>query len=399
MKTDDRRSEVSYRLLRSELSELLAEPEESARHRSATAFDEQLSLCGGSLIIFGCGNMGGRVLHCLRQHGIEPLAATDSNARIWGNTFFGLPIFSPEEAITKYGQQAGFLITIYNPSQSVSAIIRGLRAYGCPWIFPLVPMRWKFHREFLPFLRDDLPHKVLLAKERVLKCYEILEDDASRREYLAQVRWRLLADYDKLEEPETENEYFPEDLFQLDPNCFFIDVGAYDGDTVAEFLRRCSGNFRKILAIEPDPGSFTLLTKYIQQLPSTVRNRITALPYAVGAYLRHVRFAAGQGLNSSIDSSSNILVASYPLDQIALAESPSYIKVDAEGAEIDILMGCQNIVTACRPILAICAYHTQDHLWEVPLKLNEICENYSLFIRAHRTDCWDTVCYAIPHLG
>ena len=61
-------------LLKEQLKLLFTESVPSAEEQALTAFDEQQSLCEGQLMLYGCGNTGLRVFHCLRTHGIEPLA-------------------------------------------------------------------------------------------------------------------------------------------------------------------------------------------------------------------------------------------------------------------------------------------------------------------------------------
>ena len=70
--------------------------------------------------------------------------------------------------------------------------------------------------------------------------------------------------------------------------------------------------------------------------------------------------------------------------------------MDIEGAELDAIEGSQRVIEEDRPVLALCVYHTQDHLWKVPLAVKEIHEEYRFFLRPHMQECWDTVCYAVP---
>ena len=71
--------------------------------------------------------------------------------------------------------------------------------------------------------------------------------------------------------------------------------------------------------------------------------------------------------------------------------------MDIEGAEPDALLGARATIARHRPILAMCAYHEQDHLWSIPLSLRETCDNYSFVLRPHNEEGWDLVCYGVPH--
>ena len=61
-----------YDSMLAELDCLLSEPVEAARERATLAFDHATNPHGDRLVLFGCGNMGRRVLARLRQDGISP---------------------------------------------------------------------------------------------------------------------------------------------------------------------------------------------------------------------------------------------------------------------------------------------------------------------------------------
>jgi hypothetical protein len=86
-----------------------------------------------------------------------------------------------------------------------------------------------------------------------------------------------------------------------------------------------------------------------------------------------------------------------PLDTVLGGSTPTYIKMDIEGAEIDALVGARQVIASGRPVLAISAYHLQDHLWAIPLLINAIVDRYRYHYRRythHPND--DLVLYAIP---
>src|SRR5580704_230843 len=82
-----------------------------------SAFDEDAEPFGKSLVLFGAGNLGRRLLRCLRQDGIEPRAFADNSPSMWGSNIEGLTVFSPEEAAKRFGQRAAFVVTIWNKDQ------------------------------------------------------------------------------------------------------------------------------------------------------------------------------------------------------------------------------------------------------------------------------------------
>jgi hypothetical protein len=70
--------------------------------------------------------------------------------------------------------------------------------------------------------------------------------------------------------------------------------------------------------------------------------------------------------------------------------------MDIEGAEMDALKGTRKTIRAHAPVLAICLYHTQEHLWEIPLLLQSFSDQYAFFLRRYSDHCWESVCYAVP---
>ena len=83
-----------------------------------------------------------------------------------------------------------------------------------------------------------IPHRILLQSDKVRKAYQLSSDDEFRREYLAQLRYRLLGDFECLPDPVPGPMYFREELFSLRRNETFVDCGAFDGDTLSLFLEK-----------------------------------------------------------------------------------------------------------------------------------------------------------------
>ena len=93
----------------------------------------------------------------------------------------------------------------------------------------------------------------------------------------------------------------------------------------------------------------------------------------------------------------DVVVPCRTLDSVFTNERVTYIKMDIEALELAALHGSLGLVSRDRPVLAVCAYHTPDHLWSIPLFLRDRLEDYSLFLRPHKPDGWDLIVYAIPN--
>ena len=374
---------------------MLSEPLSSVRERENSAFDKLLAGCGNRLVLFGAGNLGRKVLQCLRSIGVEPLAFADNSQSKWGSQVDGVPVLSPKDAAAQYGASALFLIAIWSLGHYYRDSRAQLESMGCAHVDSTAFLRWKFADQLLPDFCQDLPHKLYEQAADVRKAASLWADDASRREYLNHVRWRALGDQNALGPPVKEESYFLDSLYRIDDREVFVDCGAYTGDTAEQVIRR-NPAFSRIVAIEADPQNFDRLTKWIGTLDAPVASRISALNVAVGAKRGKLRFQAGGGDGARLAADGNVVVECIPIDELAPEAAPTFIKMDIEGAELDALEGARRSIQTHRPILSICVYHKQDDLWRIPLFIHTLVEDYRLFLRPHEVDGKELVCYAVP---
>ncbi len=376
-----------------ELEDLLAEGMEAVRQRQHDAFDRLIQPMQGRCVLFGAGLAGRNSLKNLRTSGIVPLAFVDNNRARWGSQVDGIPVFSPEEAAAKFGDSALFVVTIYSQGHVFRRTREQLEALGIHNIVSDSALRWRYPDNMLPFFCHDLPERVYAARERVLAASKVWADDYSRREYLNQVRWRALGDLGALNLPVEEESYFPSSLVSLQADEVFIDCGAYTGDTAQRVIELSEGRFRHITAIEADRANYEVLRKWIDGLPNELMGRISALNIAVGAVRGEVSFDPD---NTMVASGGSAKIECQRLDDLLEGVAPTFIKMDIEGAELDALAGARATIQRHRPVLAVCVYHRQSDLWQIPLAIAAMQGQYRLYIRPHEGDGWQSVLYALP---
>jgi FkbM family methyltransferase len=376
-------------ILKNELDLIIDESVGSCRVREAEAFDEATKGTAG-VVLFGAGGLGRKVLSGLRQRGIEPIAFVDK--KLAGSIVEGLRVFTPSEAGVKYGQSMAFVVTIWAAwADSMLSQMRCLREQGCEHIVPFPLLLWKYP-QLLPHVQIDLPSRVLEQRDDVGRCFDLWVDESSRKEYLAQLRWRLYSDFESLP-PALPTQYWQRDLIRLGNDSVFADVGAFDGDTIAQFVSYTHGQFKSAYAFEPDPNNFQVLQQRLSQMAEPVRRRIRAYPWAVGDENGSVMFEPGGGVSSRVGGSQSVQCAK--LDN-ALPEMPDFIKYDVEGFEIQAIRGSQQLIRQRGPAIAACVYHIQDHLWKIPLLIHSLNQAYRFYLRPHG-QIWETVCYAVAN--
>jgi FkbM family methyltransferase len=375
----------------------MREPLDAAIARERTAFDLAAGHFVDKIVLFGAGGMGRRTLAGLRRVGISPLSFADNNPGFQGREIEGIPVLSPTEAANKFAASAVFVITVWSTfsKDRMQDRIKQLRDLGCQRVVPAGLLFWKYPEEFLPFFPMDLPHKVLPCSSEIRAALDLFEEPTSRQEFIAQLRFRLMMDFDRMGNPKGADAYFQTGLFEMRPEEVFVDCGAFDGDTIADFLRIQGQSFRQIVAFEPDQVNLEKLQERLGKMERDLRERITVFPYALGAQRGIVVFPSTGSDQSKIGEGTES-VQLVTLDESVEEKCPSFIKFDIEGAELDALSGARRTIDRHRPILAVSAYHQQSHLWQVPRLLAEICSDYKFYLRPHGAEGWDLVCYAVP---
>jgi FkbM family methyltransferase len=336
------------------------------------------------IVSFGAGNLGRRIARALR-----PILICDSNSSLWGTVVEGIPVESPKSAVQRY-PDATFVVAIWNPShtEGMKQRINQLRSLGAQNVVPFSALLPEYGDLLLPHLLWERPDYYRDYEEDIGRARALL-DSAGQEEFDRQVRLRLGDFSNQVIDPGVT--YFPADLFQLGRNEVFVDCGAYDGDTTAAFRKATDDHFDRIVAFEPDPQNFALLKSAVNG-----DHRIVLQPYATGARRETLRFVAGDGVASRISPTGTCEIESITLDEALEGLAPTYIKFDIEGSEPDAIEGGRNTIARHRPKMAVCLYHAPDHLWSIPLRLNELLPNSRFSLRTYYADGFDCVCYCIP---
>lgn len=225
----------------------------------------------------------------------------------------------------------------------------------------------------------------------ILRTYEKLGDELSKKTLIAYINQKISMDYKWLSEVWTNNQYFPKDIIRLHEGESFVDCGAYDGDSAKAFMDACHMQDIKdfnIYSFEPDSSNYTLLEK----------NRFpwqTCYNLAVSDKKEYLHFGA-EGTSAGILASGEEVVRAEMLDTVLKDKKVTYIKMDIEGAELSALKGSEKIIRENRPKLAICIYHKREDLWEIADYIISLVPEYKFYIRQHEPAAIELVLYAVP---
>lgn len=348
------------------------------------------------IVLFGTGGLGRTILHGLRGRA-DVQAFSDNDPARWNTSVDGVPILSPHEARDKFGDTATFVIAIWHAGRrrNQTTVRQQLRDLGVADIVSFIDVFRALPEVFPPYFAAGRQQDVLDASANIDEAYALLDDDRSREIFRRQRDWRISGDFELLGSPGDEPQYFPPDLLRLGTNESFVDCGAFDGDTLKQFLALTGGNFEHYRALEPDVANYRSLENYVRTLPDDVRSKITCSTVAASDRRGIQRFDARGSASSTFAAGGGIEIECAPLDE--LVPACTFIKLDVEGAEPLVLEGSRRLIGQCAPLLAISAYHTQSHLWELPLLVHSMNPAYRLHYREHNEEAFDLVLYAVPH--
>lgn len=379
-----------------ELRGLLDEAPSAVQRREGRLVSELGARPSTPIVLFGAGGLGRRTLALLRAQGHEVAAFLDNDESLWGSSVEGIPVLSPEKGSSRFASKGLALVTIWRAEggHAFAVTREGLLSRGWSWVESFISLFWGYASDALPYITIDLPTKVLESRDQIEATAMLWSDERSLREYVDQVRWRLTADFAALSPPEAD-QYFAEGLVHVGPNEVFADCGAFTGDTLLDVARRV-GSWLAYHAFEPDPTTFSALQEVVAALPEPLRARVHLHRAATSDRRGTARFSA-TGLGSAkLSAGGTYEVECVSLDDVLGSSPPTFVKMDIEGAEAAALAGSRDVIAGGRPLLAVAAYHNQRDLWELPQLVDEITQEYRLFLRPHAAEGFDAVLYGVP---
>ena len=105
-----------------------------------------------------------------------------------------------------------------------------------------------------------------LHQKEVMECFDSLYDEKSKDIYANLIIWRITGKRTDVKE-ELNNDYFALSPFvEKQSDEVFVDCGAWRGDVVERYVEEKKGNFRKIIAFEPDNINFEALEHTVEKL-------------------------------------------------------------------------------------------------------------------------------------
>ena len=177
---------------------------------------------------------------------------------------------------------------------------------------------------------------------------------------------------------------------------YFVDCGAYIGDTTLLISQKIGNHLKQVYAFEPDNDNFLLLQE------TTKNNHIPCVtPIQKGTWSSSTQlyFDNSGTSSSSICTYSDNMIEVASIDEVVQNNPVSFIKMDVEGSELESLKGAKMTIEKNMPLLAICVYHKPEDLITIPQYIAQFetsTTKYHFYLRHHCHTLTETVLYAVP---
>ena len=329
------------------------------------------------IAVYGTGNGADRVFEEFGRLGITVSAVVASDGFVRKRTFREFEV----KSISGLESEIGDFVIALAFASPLTEVIENIKSLSLRHkvIMPSVPVYESeiFNKDFL---KNNL-NEIELA-------YSRLADEQSKKVFENIIRFQITGDLNYCFNCESgKDEAF--EILNLGDNESFLDLGAYRGDTVEEFLKYTK-SYKKIVAVEPDTRTFKKLQINCESLENCI-----SLNNAIWSENCVLTFDGDKGRGASAQSQGEEKTA-ICVDYITEKYGDfSYLNIDIEGAESEMLKGAC-LTLANRPKICMAVYHKSEDIFALVNKIKEINSDYKIYLRHHKhISFWDTNIYCI----
>ena len=329
---------------------------------------QNMRSCGKPLVLYGMGNGADAILDRMAAEGLTAAALFASDEFVRGQNFRGFAVEHYDDIKARLGD---FAVVIAFASELPEVLAR----------FKALTVEHVVFAPHLPlYAGSEAVDSTWLAKyaDRLQNVYNKLEDDESRRVFANVLNYKLSGKPQYLWQCETNRREDLQQLFDFADDESYLDLGAYDGDTVREFLALTGGKYARITAVEADRRNYRKLCAKTEGLAN-----LRTVEAAVWDEDTVLEFSDSGGRQSTLINAHKRQVQALKMDSLLGGEPVTYIKIDVEGAEKQALLGLKEHILRYKPKMFIAAYHYDNDFFELPELIWQLRPDYKIYLRKH----------------
>ena len=315
---------------------------------------EKLMVTRKPIILYGMGDGADRVLQEFELLNIHASGVMASDDFVRGQSFHKFTVKTLAQIKEEF-KDFIILITFGTHIPEVMANIKALeKEYEV--MIPSIPVAGEciFNRSYI--VRNG---------EEIINAYNLMADEESKEVFKNMCYFEYTGELKYLYAMESsKDEAFK--ILNLNSEEDYLDLGAYRGDTIDEFLKYTCNHYHSITALEPEPKTFKKLVEAKGDLENT-----TLLNKAVWSFVTELEFRADMGRGSLIKNNGGLLAETVSIDSLAEDTKFTYIKMDVEGVEFVALSGGMTLMAEHKPKLNIACYHRCCDIYRLPAVIIE----------------------------
>ena len=368
---------------------------------------DYLKTAGKPIVLYGTGDGADKVLDRLADCGVSVSGIFASDEFVRGQNFRGFTVRKYSELIAL---RENVIVLLAFASEQPEMLQR---------FYALTQVHETYAPHVPVFSGDETvtPAWIKKYETELQTVYDRLADDVSRKTFAAVLNYKLSGKLSYLQACTTKREDDLQEIFSFGGEETYVDLGAYNGDTIQEFLQLTRGRYKKIFALEPDAKNFKKLTDYVRQ--NEIKN-VECIPAGVWSACGTLELAGNGGRQSTFCKNDRTTAAEIPVKeplpvQNIIHNSPQqasvhkkvktqqadvvsvdsvlgnghadYMKFDVEGVEKEALEGAAKHlipgVDGKLPKLLVAAYHHDEDIFALPLLLWKLQPAYKIYLRKH----------------
>lgn len=226
-----------------------------------------------------------------------------------------------------------------------------------------------------------------------------LFDEVSKKSMTAYLKAKVEKDRTYLFPYIVSPQYFFDEMRQfIGNNEIVVDCGAFEGDSLQDFLKLTGGTYEKYYACEPNIINLTCCREYAER--NCLKN-IEFVQKGIWNQKGYLQFGVdSEGVSpqvTRINGHGETVIETDSIDNILNGDKATIIKMDIEGAEKKAIEGAKNTIAKYHPLLCISAYHCKDDIIKLYRMINEYYSGYKFMFRLHKFHALDAVLYAVPN--
>ena len=367
----------------------------------AMDFVEQARTFSGDIYLSGAGNYIPFAVEFLRGHGVPIKAILDSSksggffkSPYQGSHDGDIPIINFSDFLQKKDplRECRFVISAPSAEESIRENIE--RHFPKEWVI-------SFEMElYFKYLTDVEEYRSYLLRRWAdfSALFDTLSDETSRRTLESVIKGRISGNLSYFRQCYVADQYYPDDIVHFSKGEVMVELGAYDGQTLRQFIRLCP-NYKAVYCFEPDKKLLSTL-EGIQNQQAERGGCVHIIPkgaWSISTVLRLSETGTETGDTHVLEEHADggCSIETVAVDE-AVLEPISYMKMDIEGSELEALHGAEKQIVKNHPVLAVCVYHKIEDILNIWDYLRMLVPSYRFYLRHHMWSGSETVLYAIP---